>query len=47
VEFRALVPHAQYVDVADASHMVAGDRNDAFSEAVVHFLVHARKRPGT
>ena len=33
-----LVPHAEYVDVADAAHMVAGDRNDAFSDAVVEFL---------
>jgi pimeloyl-ACP methyl ester carboxylesterase len=30
-----LIPHAQFVDVADASHMVAGDRNDAFSAAVL------------
>lgn len=41
-EFRSLAPHAQYVDVADAGHMVAGDRNDAFSEAVVNFLVYCR-----
>jgi hypothetical protein len=26
------------VDVADAGHMVAGDRNDAFSTAVLDFL---------
>ena len=37
-EFLELVPHAEYVDVSDAAHMVAGDRNDAFSEAVVEFL---------
>jgi pimeloyl-ACP methyl ester carboxylesterase len=42
-EFRSLAPHAQYVDVADASHMVAGDRNDAFSEAVVNFLAQCRE----
>jgi pimeloyl-ACP methyl ester carboxylesterase len=36
--FRALVPHAEYVDVAGAGHMVAGDRNDAFNSAVVEFL---------
>lgn len=41
-EFRSLAPHAQYVDVADAGHMVAGDRNDAFSEAVVNFLTRRR-----
>lgn len=35
---RALVPHAQQVDVAGAGHMVAGDRNDRFNTAVVDFL---------
>jgi pimeloyl-ACP methyl ester carboxylesterase len=33
-----LVPHARYVDVGGAGHMVAGDRNDAFNDAVVDFL---------
>lgn len=33
-----IVPGARYVDVADAGHMVAGDRNDAFTTAVVEFL---------
>jgi len=37
-EFLALVPHARYVDVSGAGHMVAGDRNDAFKDAVVSFL---------
>ena len=37
-EFRAAVPHARYVDVSDAGHMVVGDRNDAFRAAVVAFL---------
>lgn len=37
-EFRALVPHAGYVNVAGADHMVAGDRNDAFNDAVFSFL---------
>lgn len=37
-EFLTLVPHAEYADVADAGHMVAGDRNDAFAGAVVTFL---------
>jgi non-heme chloroperoxidase len=39
-EFLELVPHAKYVDVGGASHMVAGDRNDAFAQAVVHFLTN-------
>lgn len=37
-EFLRAVPHAQYVDVSRAGHMVAGDRNDAFTDAVVAFL---------
>jgi pimeloyl-ACP methyl ester carboxylesterase len=37
-EFLDLAPNARYVDVGDAHHMVAGDRNDAFTESVVEFL---------
>jgi pimeloyl-ACP methyl ester carboxylesterase len=37
-EFLALVPHAAYVDVAGARHMVAGDQNDEFSGAILGFL---------
>ncbi len=37
-EFLELVPHAEYVDVADARHMVAGDQNDHFANAVLDFL---------
>ncbi len=37
-EFRELVPHAEYVDVGGARHMVAGDQNDDFSAAVLDFL---------
>jgi pimeloyl-ACP methyl ester carboxylesterase len=37
-EFLALVPHASYADVAGARHMVAGDQNDQFSEAILKFL---------
>jgi pimeloyl-ACP methyl ester carboxylesterase len=36
--FLEVVPHARYVDVSGAGHMVAGDRNDPFTEAVVGFL---------
>ncbi|MGH9230449.1 MAG: alpha/beta fold hydrolase [Acidimicrobiales bacterium] len=35
---QALVPHARSVNVAGAGHMVAGDRNDVFNDAVVAFL---------
>jgi len=34
-------PHAEYVNVTDAAHMVAGDRNDIFSGSVVDFLHRA------
>lgn len=37
-DFLQLVPHAEYVDVENAHHMVAGDRNDIFTRAVVDFL---------
>lgn len=40
-EFLGLVPHADYVDVGGARHMVAGDRNDDFSAAVLGFLTKA------
>lgn len=33
-----VVPHAHYVDLADAGHMVAGDANDDFTETVAAFL---------
>ncbi|MCC6436835.1 MAG: alpha/beta hydrolase [Acidimicrobiales bacterium] len=36
--FLELCPHAEYVNVTGASHMVAGDRNDVFAGAVVEFL---------
>lgn len=37
-EFQSLVPHSQFVDIENAGHMVAGDRNDVFAEAVQNFL---------
>ena len=40
-EFLAHLPNAQYIDVGGAGHMVAGDRNDAFTEAVRTFLGRA------
>lgn len=32
------IPGSTSVDVADAGHMIAGDANDAFTEAVARFL---------
>lgn len=37
-EFLEIVPHAEYADVGGARHMVAGDKNDAFTDAVIGFL---------
>ncbi len=44
-ELLELVPHARMVDVAGAGHMVAGDRNDLFNDAVVTFLDGVRSSP--
>ena len=40
-EFLVLCPHAEFVNVAGAGHMVAGDRNDIFRQAVIEFLSRA------
>jgi pimeloyl-ACP methyl ester carboxylesterase len=37
-EFRTLVPHAEFVDITGAHHMVAGDANDQFNDAVFAFV---------
>ncbi|MEA3194707.1 MAG: hypothetical protein QOD26_3040 [Betaproteobacteria bacterium] len=45
--FLQMCPHAEYVNVTNAGHMVAGDRNDIFGKAVIDFLartVPARQR---
>ena len=42
-ELLTLAPHAEYANVAGAGHMVAGDRNDLFNDAIVDFL--ARVKP--
>jgi pimeloyl-ACP methyl ester carboxylesterase len=38
-EFLAQVPHAHFTDIKGAGHMVVGDSNDAFSAAIVAFLL--------
>lgn len=38
-DFLKAAPHARYVDVLGAGHMVAGDKNDAFTDAVITFLL--------
>ena len=37
-ELLSMIPHADYVDVKAAGHMIAGDRNDVFNGAVIDFL---------
>jgi non-heme chloroperoxidase len=39
--FLAQCPHAEYVSVENAAHMVAGDRNDIFADSVIEFLSRA------
>jgi pimeloyl-ACP methyl ester carboxylesterase len=36
--FLGQAPHAKYADISNAGHMVAGDRNDLFTDAVLEFL---------
>ncbi|GAB3780853.1 alpha/beta fold hydrolase [Dyella agri] len=48
-EFLQLVPHARHVEVAGATHMLAGDANDAFTREIagfIHSLDDADARPG-
>ena len=42
-EFQHCVPHAQHVRVARATHMIVGDRNDAFTAAVRAFIQPLRR----
>jgi len=42
--FLGLAPHAEFVDIAGADHMVAGDRNDAFNAATFDFLERHSRR---
>lgn len=37
-EFLSLVPHAEHLRLPEATHMVAGDENSAFTAAVLHYL---------
>jgi len=37
-EFLALVPHAGHTRIEQATHMVAGDRNDQFTSSILDFL---------
>jgi len=37
-EFMTWVPHARHVEVAGATHMLAGDANDAFTREILRFI---------
>ena len=37
-ELLAIAPNLQFVDIKDAGHMIAGDSNDIFTEALLVFL---------
>ena len=43
--FLELVPHARHVSLPDATHMLAGDDNDAFTDALLGFLRAQSQRP--
>jgi len=42
-----MVPHADYAAIPDAHHMVAGDANDMFSNAVFEFIGRQAETPVT
>ena len=37
-QLRQLIPQAKYFQVPEATHMIAGDQNDAFNDAVCEFV---------
>ncbi len=41
-EFKSLAPHARHAYLPEATHMVAGDDNDAFSATVLEYLADLR-----
>ncbi|MGI9483153.1 MAG: alpha/beta fold hydrolase [Hyphomicrobiales bacterium] len=43
-EFLKLAPDAEFADVSEAGHMVAGDRNDVFTDAMIDFLDKHKNR---
>ena len=45
-EFLQLVPHATHRRIPDATHMVAGDRNDRFTDLILEFLQSRPPSPG-
>ena len=37
--FMMTIPHSKFAKIDDATHMVVGDKNDIFAEAIVKFLL--------
>jgi pimeloyl-ACP methyl ester carboxylesterase len=46
-DFLELAPHARHVQLADATHMLAGDDNDGFTAAVLEYLAELDRTEGT
>ena len=44
-DFLATIKQAEFVEIKDAAHMVAGDRNDIFASSAIDFL--DKNRPNT
>jgi len=44
--FRALVPHAEFADLAGVGGAIVGDRNDAFDATILEFLERVVPRSG-
>lgn len=44
-DFLELAPHAHHVQLADATHMLAGDDNDRFTAAVLEYLAELDRTP--
>ena len=45
ISLAELIPHACYVDVAGAGHMVAGDQNDGFNAVIFELLAYLCDSP--
>jgi pimeloyl-ACP methyl ester carboxylesterase len=40
--FLKIIPHSQFIEIKEAAHMIAGDRNDIFAESAIKFLKDSR-----
>jgi pimeloyl-ACP methyl ester carboxylesterase len=37
-DFLKTISHSEFVEIDEAAHMIAGDRNDVFANAAINFL---------